>query len=77
MAIPENKLMSILLKNFPDAQIKITDTLGDQDHYAVEIVSEKFEGLPLIKQHRLVKDALSDVLSKELHAVSIKTKAEL
>lgn len=77
MAIPENKLMSILLNNFPDAQIKITDTLGDQDHYLVEIESDKFKGLPLIKQHRLVKDALSDVLSKELHAVSIKTKSKL
>ncbi|MBN8511482.1 MAG: BolA family transcriptional regulator [Rickettsiales bacterium] len=77
MAIPENKLMSILLNNFPDAQIKITDTLGDQDHYLVEIESDQFKGLPLIKQHRLVKDALSDVLSKELHAVSIKTKSKL
>lgn len=77
MAIPENKLMTILLNNFPNAQIKITDTLGDQDHYLVEIESDKFTGLPLIKQHRLVKDALSDVLSKELHAVSIKTKPKL
>ena len=76
MAIPASKLQSILQNSFPNAKIKITDTAGDQDHYALEITSEAFEGLSLIKQHRLVKDALAEVLAKELHAISIKTKVK-
>ena len=76
MAIPASKLQSILQNSFPNAKIKITDTAGDQDHYALEITSDVFEGLSLIKQHRLVKDALAEVLVKELHAISIKTKVE-
>ena len=76
MAIPESKLQSILQNSFPNAKIKITDTAGDQDHYALEITSNVFKDLPLIKQHRLVKEALAEVLVKELHAISIKTKAE-
>ena len=76
MAISETKLQSILQNSFPNAKIKITDTAGDQDHYALEITSNAFKGLPLIKQHRLVKEALAEVLVKELHAISIKTKAE-
>ena len=76
MAIPASKLQSILQNSFPNAKIKITDTAGDQDHYALEITSNVFKDLPLIKQHRLVKEALAEVLVKELHAISIKTKAE-
>lgn len=74
MAISESKLQSILQNSFPNAKIKITDTAGDQDHYALEITNPAFEGLPLIKQHRLVKEALAEVLVKELHAITIKTK---
>ncbi len=76
MAISDSKLQSILQNSFPNAKIKITDTAGDQDHYALEITSDVFKGLSLIKQHRLVKDALAEVLVKELHAISIKTKIE-
>ena len=76
MAIPASKLQSILQNSFPNAKIKITDTAGDQDHYALEITSDDFEGLSLIKKHRLDKDALAEVLVKELHAISIKTKVE-
>ena len=75
MAISETKLQSILQNSFPNAKIKITDTAGDQDHYALEITSNVFKDLPLIKQHRLVKEALAEVLVKELHAISIKTNA--
>lgn len=76
MAISETKLISILQQSFPNAKIKITDLAGDQDHYSLDITCSSFKGLPLIKQHRLVKDALSEVLEKELHAITIKTRDE-
>ncbi|MDP4709354.1 MAG: BolA/IbaG family iron-sulfur metabolism protein [Rickettsiaceae bacterium] len=76
MAISESKLKDILHSSFPDGKIMIKDYAGDQDHYSIEIISESFRGLTLIKQHKLVKKALSEVLQKELHAVTIKTKIE-
>ena len=76
MAISKTKLISILQQSFPNAKIKITDLAGDQDHYSLDITCSSFKGLPLIKQHRLVKDALSEVLEKELHAITIKTRDE-
>lgn len=76
MAISESKLTSILQQSFPDAKIIITDLAGNHDHYALDITSNSFKGLPLFKQHKLVKNALSDVLQKELHAITIKTKTE-
>ena len=38
----------------------------------ITIVSAKFEGLPLLKQHRLVNDAAKDELSA-VHAFNLKT----
>lgn len=76
MAISETKLISILQQSFPNAKIKVTDLAGDQDHYSLDITCSSFKGLPLIKQHRLVKDSLSKVLEGELHAITIKTRAE-
>ena len=74
MAIEESKLKSILQEKFPDAKIIITDLVGDQDHYSLEIHSASFQGLSLIAQHKMVKSALSKVLHKELHAITIKTR---
>lgn len=74
MAISQQELLSILQQSFPHAQIKITDLAGDNDHYSLEIADTSFNGLPLIKQHKLVKDALRDVLHEQLHAITIKTR---
>lgn len=76
MAISQDELHSILQQSFPNAQIKITDLAGDNDHYSLEITDSSFKDIPLIKQHRLVKDALKKALHTNLHAITIKTKAE-
>ncbi len=73
MAITESKLKNILEKNFPDAEIKITDLVGDQDHYSLNIKSDQFKGLTIMQQHKLVKNALAEVLMGELHAITINT----
>lgn len=73
MAISKSELESIILQSFPDATIEIIDLAGDQDHYSLVISDKSFEGLPLIKQHKMVKAALADVLVTRLHAITIKT----
>ncbi len=73
MAISEKELHSILYQHFPKAQIKIKDLAGDEDHYSLDIKDKSFEGVSLINQHRMVKDALKEVLSSKLHAITIKT----
>lgn len=42
--------------------------------YALDIVSPRFKGLSVIKQHRLVNAALRDEI-KKWHGVQLKTKA--
>jgi BolA protein len=43
-------------------------------HYTVTIVSEAFNDLALIKRHRLVYEAVGDLMTNDIHALSIKAK---
>lgn len=65
-----DKLSSI----FSPTKLEVQDVSGGcGSMYAVEISSEKFKGLTLLKQHRLVKDALGDDV-KQWHGFQLRTK---
>ena len=57
----------------PDAQIEITDLAGDGDHYAARVVSETFRGLPRVRQHQRVYEALGGRMGGVLHALQLTT----
>lgn len=59
---------------FPDAEIVVEDLAGDGDHFACEVVSEKFRGVPRVKQHKLVYEAFGNRVGTELHALAVKTR---
>jgi BolA protein len=40
-------------------------------HYRVRIVSQRFSGLSRTARHRLVYDALHDLMQREIHALSL------
>ena len=42
-------------------------------HYEALIVSDLFEGRTLLEQHRLVNQALGDLLGREIHALALRT----
>ncbi|XP_051116881.1 protein BOLA1, chloroplastic-like [Andrographis paniculata] len=52
--------------------------VANETHFNVKIVSPKFEGLNLVRRHRMVYELLSGELQSGLHALSItaKTPAE-
>ncbi|KAL6768786.1 BOL1 [Auxenochlorella protothecoides x Auxenochlorella symbiontica] len=45
-----------------------------ETHFNVEIVSEAFQGKPLVARHRLVYTLLKEELDAGLHALALKTK---
>jgi stress-induced morphogen len=57
----------------PGADVAIQDTTGGGDHFRAEIVSERFEGLSRIQQHKLVYDVFGAEVGGAIHALSIKT----
>lgn len=48
---------------------------GSESHFKVVLVSETFEGLPLIARHRQVNGILSYELANDIHALAIHTYA--
>jgi BolA family transcriptional regulator, general stress-responsive regulator len=45
---------------------------GGGGHYTVEIVSAAFAGKPLVRRHRLVYDAVGDMMAGDIHALAIR-----
>jgi stress-induced morphogen len=75
--------MSALLEDrlreaFPDArELAVVDRTGGGDHFHVTVVSPRFNGLPLVDQHRLVYDALAGPLADgTIHELRITTRGE-
>jgi BolA protein len=40
-------------------------------HYRLRLVSARFEGLNKVARHRLVYDCLSDMMTKDIHALAM------
>jgi stress-induced morphogen len=69
-------LRALLAQAFPDAsELDVLDRTGTGDHFQVTVTSGRFEGLPLVEQHRLVYDALATPLADgTIHELRIRTK---
>jgi stress-induced morphogen len=61
--LKKTELEDIIRVSFPNAIIEIVDLAGDEDHYRLSITDDVFKDMPLIKQHRMVKEALKEILA--------------
>lgn len=68
-----DEIESLIRNGIPDASIEITDLAGDGDHYAARVVSESFRGVPRIRQHQRVYEALGGRMGGVLHALQLTT----
>jgi stress-induced morphogen len=66
----KNRIESAL----PGAEVTVQDTTGGGDHFRAEVVSERFEGLSRIEQHKLIYDVFGDEVGGAIHALSIRTQ---
>ncbi len=48
---------------------------GGGGHFRIHIVADAFAGLPPVARHRRVYEALGDLMSGEVHALSIDARA--
>ena len=68
-----NELREIVLAAFPGSEVRVEDMTGTGDHFEIEVVSQRFEGLSLIERHRLMHKALEGPMQGDVHAVKFKT----
>ncbi len=46
---------------------------GSESHFKVVVVSDAFEGVPLLRRHQTINEILADELSEAVHALSMQT----
>jgi stress-induced morphogen len=73
MPMAADQIETLIRAGIPGARVEIVDLAGDGDHYEARVVSESFRGLPLVRQHKLVYDALGGRMGTELHALKLST----
>lgn len=73
--ITADALSTLIKAAFPDAEVKLTDLTGGQDHWQAEIRSGAFTGLSAVARHRRVYAALAEEMKGPIHALSLKTLA--
>ncbi len=73
MAMAAEDIKSMIRAALPGALVEITDLAGDGEHYAARVVSESFRGMPRVKQHKAVYDALDGRMGGVLHALQLTT----
>jgi len=74
MGLKLEEIRSLIKKELPDAEIKIEDLAGDNNHYSATIKSKAFSGKSVIEQHKIVYKALGTKMGNELHALALNTK---
>ena len=73
MAMAAEEIEELIRAGIPDARVEITDLAGDGDHYAARVVSESFRGMPRVRQHQRVYEALGGRMGGALHALQLST----
>jgi len=50
---------------------------GSESHFKLVLVSDRFNGKPLLARHRLINSILQDQLQRGIHALAMHTYTEL
>ena len=69
-----DQVKELIITHIKDAEVKVHDLTGTQDHLGIMVISDEFNGKILIDQHQMIMDILKEKLhSNEIHAVQLKT----
>ena len=74
MLVDKDKLIERLKKTFPEADVEVRDLTGAGDHYELVITDTCFKGQSMIAQHRAVNNAVHELFTQGLHALTIKIR---
>tara|TARA_A100001035_G_scaffold277224_1_gene273610 strand:- start:680 stop:910 length:231 start_codon:yes stop_codon:yes gene_type:complete len=72
--VTKTEVIELITKKLPNSKVLVENIKGN-DHLQVTVISDEFNGLSLIKQHKLVYSALKEELASEaIHALALKTR---
>ena len=69
------EVADLIREGVPDSDVEVYRPRNpdDDSHLGAVVVSPAFEGKPLVQQHQLVYDALGDHMTRDIHALELKT----
>ena len=71
--ITKKDVINLITKKLPSSKVFVENIKGN-DHLQVTVIAPEFNGLSLVKQHKLVYSALKEELASEaIHALALKT----
>jgi len=73
MPMSAQEIETAIKAAIPDADVRLTDLAGDNDHWAAHVTSAVFEGMPRVRQHQMVYAALGGRMGNVLHALQLTT----
>ncbi len=72
--ITKEEVIKLITNKIPNSKVSVENLKGN-DHLQVTVISSRFNGLSLVKQHQLVYSALKEELATEaIHALALKTE---
>jgi acid stress-induced BolA-like protein IbaG/YrbA len=71
--IPIDQVRHMLEQAFPGDTIDLSSPMGDDHHFQLIIVSERFNGKNMVQQHQLVYGALGEAMREAIHALALRT----
>ena len=76
MGMKASDIEQFIKEAFPDADVKISDLAGDDNHFAATVTSAAFKGKSRVAQHQMVYAALKGNMGGVLHALQLTTSAK-
>lgn len=71
-----NSIKEKIKDYIPESKVEVKDTTGTGDHFSVIVISDKFENINLVNRHKMIYESLNQYVTKEIHALQIKTYTE-
>ena len=71
--MPIEDVRALLAQAFSGDHIDLNSPMGDDNHFQVVIVSERFAGKSMVEQHQMVYAALGGAMQEAIHALALRT----
>ena len=68
------EIEKILKAAFPDGQVEVFDSMGNQDYYDIKVKSSRFKSMNKLQQHKLVYKALNGIIGGRVHSITLTTE---
>ena len=72
--ITKERVIYLITNKLANSKV-LVENLNGNDHLQVTVISNEFNGLSLVEQHKLIYSALKEELASEtIHALALKTE---